>query len=258
MRTLLLLLLGATASAQIVNVGSTSSYTATGPGAALTQPEIADPGAPGANTSSLYANSIYQRWVVYNHNAGPKVLGTWMVTTAGGLQLGGSTQVNGINTEVVVAGNSSGTGFFNESSAGVGGFTPAADPSPTQLAVERGQTVQKPETGADTNLLTVTPAATAGLYRACVNFEVSAQNTATLGWTATWTDSNGSAQAPTNMSLFQTGVAAPALTFTAATNGNYYNCVPISINNAGTNIVIKTTFSGTSIAYKASATLERL
>jgi len=121
-----------------------------------------------------------------------------------------------------------------------------------------GITSQKAESAADANVLTVTPAAAAGRYRLTFSMQVSAQNTATLGWTATWTDSNGSAQAPTNLSLFKSGTAAPALTFVAATNDNYYGYADIDINNAGANIVIKLTFSGTSFTAKVSAAVERL
>ena len=80
---------------------------------------------------------------------------------------------------------------------------------------------------------------------------------ATLGWTATWTDSNGNAQTPTNLSLVQSGTAAPALTFTTSA-GNYYGDAIIDVNNAGANIVMKLTFSGTSFTAKVSATVERL
>lgn len=135
--------------------------------------------------------------------------------------------------------------------------SPINDPALT-LTGTKCVVSQKAETGADATLLSCTPASVAGTYRVCISMAVSAQNTATLGWTATWTDSNGSAQAPTNLALSQTGVAAPALTFTAATNGNYNACFPVDINNAGTAIVVKTTFSGTSIAYKASAAVERI
>jgi hypothetical protein len=76
--------------------------------------------------------------------------------------------------------------------------------------------------------------------------------------TATWTDSNGNAQTPTNLALFQAGTAAPALTFATSAAGNYHGEADIDVNNAGTAIVIKTTFSGTSIAYKITATIERL
>jgi len=126
------------------------------------------------------------------------------------------------------------------------------------VAYVRGSTSQKAETGADTNVLTVTPAAAVGSYRITVVMSVSAASAATLGWTATWTDSNGSAQAPTNLSLFTSGTAAPALTVSAAANGVYYGTAIVDVNNAGTNIVVKTTFSGTSIAYKISAFIERI
>jgi lysophospholipase L1-like esterase len=126
------------------------------------------------------------------------------------------------------------------------------------LSAIRGLTSQKNETGADASVLSVTPAAAVGTYRLNVTISVSAANTATLGWTATWTDSNGTAQTPTNLSLFQSGTAAPALTFTTSAAGNYYGSAIVDINNAGTAIVIKTTFSGTTIAYKVTASVERM
>jgi hypothetical protein len=138
------------------------------------------------------------------------------------------------------------TTYNGETTAGVG------------TSYNRGATSQKAETGADTNVLTVTPAAAAGLYRVTVAISVSAASAATLGWTLTYTDSNGTAQAPTNCALNKSGTAAPALTFAAAANDNYFATQIIDINNAGTNIVVKTTFSGTSIAYKITAIIERL
>lgn len=122
----------------------------------------------------------------------------------------------------------------------------------------RGVTSQKSETGADASVLSVTPAAAVGTYRITIVISVSAATAATLGWTATWTDSNGTAQAPTNLALTQSGVAAPALTFSAAANNVFYGEAYIDVNNAGTAIVVKTTFTGTSIAYKVTATIERL
>jgi hypothetical protein len=119
-------------------------------------------------------------------------------------------------------------------------------------------TSQKSETAADTNVLTFTPPASAGSYRLRFVMSVSAANAATLGWTATWKDSNGNAQAPTNLALFQTGVAAPALTFTTSAAGNYHGYADIDIDNSATNIVTKLTFAGTSFAAKVSATIERL
>ena len=126
------------------------------------------------------------------------------------------------------------------------------------IAYLRGVTSQRAETGADSNVLTVTPASAAGVYRIAIVLSVSAASSATLGWTATWTDSNGHAQAPTNLALSTAGSATLNTTVTAAANNTYYGEWYIDVNNAGTNIVIKTTFSGTSIAYKASATVERI
>jgi hypothetical protein len=122
----------------------------------------------------------------------------------------------------------------------------------------RGATSQKAEVGADANVLTVAPAAAVGTYRITIVISVSAATSATLGWTATWTDSNGNAQTPTNLALTQSGVAAPALTFTTSAAGNYYGEAIIDVNNAGTSIVVKTTFAGTSVAYKVTATIERI
>lgn len=119
-------------------------------------------------------------------------------------------------------------------------------------------TSQKSETGADASVLNCPIVAQAGTYRIHITVSASAASAATLGWTATWTDSNGNAQAPTNLSLFQVSTASPALTFTFNVATNYYGFVDIDVNNAGTPIVVKTTFSGTSIAYKVSATVERL
>jgi len=119
-------------------------------------------------------------------------------------------------------------------------------------------TSQKSESAADTNVLTFTPPATAGSYRLRFVMSVSAATAATLGWTATWRDSNGNVQTPVNLALFQTGVAPSALTFTTSAAGNYYGQLDIDINNAATNIVIQLTFAGTSFAAKVSATIERI
>ena len=119
-------------------------------------------------------------------------------------------------------------------------------------------TLQKAETGADSSVLSFTPLTTAGTYKIRIVISCSAASTATLGWTATWKDSNSHAQAPTNLSLFTSGTAAPALTVTAAANAAYYGEAQIDIDTSGTAITIKTTFSGTSIAYKASAWIERV
>jgi hypothetical protein len=119
-----------------------------------------------------------------------------------------------------------------------------------------GSVSQKAETGADATLLSITPPATAGGYKAHIVMSVSAASAAVLGWTATYTDSNGNPQTPTNLALLQNGTATPALTFTIASGtSNLYGDFYFDINNAAAAITIKTTFTGTSVAYKASATI---
>jgi hypothetical protein len=120
-------------------------------------------------------------------------------------------------------------------------------------------TSQKSESAADVNVLTCTPPAVAGSYRVHLNLSLSAATAATLGWTATWTDSNGTSQAPTNLPICisSAGTCAAttgALSSTVTASGDYY----IDVNNAGTAIVIKLTFSGTSFTAKVSATVEKL
>lgn len=160
----------------------------------------------------------------------------------------GGTSIFLCGAGLMALGNATGllTVYNNISTAGNG------------LASIFGATSQRTESAADTNVLTFTPPAAVGSYRIRFVMSVSAANAATLGWTATWTDSNGNAQTPTNLALFQTGVAAPALTFTTSAAGNYHGYVDIDTNNAATNIVVKLTFSGTSFTAKVSATIERL
>lgn len=118
--------------------------------------------------------------------------------------------------------------------------------------------LQKAETGGDTSALTYTPPAAAGLYRIHMIAQCSAAVAATLGFTATWTDGNGTAQSPTNIESITTNGVGWGLTNTiAAGNTNEWSYI-IDIDNSATNIVLKTTFSGTSVAYKLSATIEQL
>lgn len=130
------------------------------------------------------------------------------------------------------------------------------------LSCSRGpivaKTLQKAEAAADAALLTFTPPAAAGTYRLRFTLSISAAASAVVGWTATWTDSNGSARTPTNLSLFLEGTAAPALTITTSSVGNYYGDATIDINNAAANIVIKFTLASGTITAKSSATIERL
>jgi len=182
-------------------------------------------------TPTKGAASTITEWNGVRIEAGPTAGSTFAIKTVGTdpLSLGGKvTTYNAISTE------------------GQG------------LSTVRKVTSQKAESAADTNVLTFTPDATVGSYRVRFTMAVSAQNTATLGWTATWKDANGSAQAPTNLSLFTSGTAAPALTVTASTNGNYYGSIDIDTDNSATAIVVKLTFTGTSFAAKVTVTVERI
>jgi hypothetical protein len=117
-------------------------------------------------------------------------------------------------------------------------------------------TSQKTETAADANVLTCTIPNVAGTYRIQFAMLVSAINTASVGWTLAWTDSGGNVQGPANMPLFQVGTAAPALTFSSV--ADYYGSAVVDSNFPGTSIVVKFTFSGTSVTAKVSATVERI
>jgi hypothetical protein len=120
-------------------------------------------------------------------------------------------------------------------------------------------TLQKSETGAaDANVLTYTPPASAGCYLLSMSLDVSASTAGICGWTATWTDSNGHAQAPTNIIMFASGILAGGLTLTVAANGQYFGSCPISIDNSATNIVIKFTYTSGTLAALITATIQRL
>lgn len=121
-----------------------------------------------------------------------------------------------------------------------------------------GVTSQKPETNsADANVLTVTPPAVAGTYRACVSISVSSATAGVISWTLSWTDSNGNAQSNVVQDLFQDGTAAPATAYTTSAAGNYHFCREFDVNNVAANIVVKWVGGGTTAA-KVSASIERL
>lgn len=122
----------------------------------------------------------------------------------------------------------------------------------------RGVTSQKAETGtADANVLTVTPAATVGTYRVSVAASVSTATSGVIGFTLSYTDSNGNAQSNVGMSLFQLGAAAPALTFTTSAASEYYGVANIDTNAAAASIIVKWIGGGTTAA-KVSAIVERM
>ena len=121
-----------------------------------------------------------------------------------------------------------------------------------------GLTSQKAETAsADTNVLTVTPAAAVGTYRVCTAISVASATSGVISWTLSWTDSQGNAQANIAQQLFQMGTAAPNTTFTTSAAGNYYGCSVVDVNTAAANIIVKWVGGGTSSA-KMSATVERI
>jgi hypothetical protein len=122
-----------------------------------------------------------------------------------------------------------------------------------------GLTLQKSETGAaDNNVLIYTPPATAGTYRASMSLDVSASTAGICGWTITYKDSNGNAQAPVNIIMFASGVLAGGLTLTVAANGHYFGYMDFDIDNSATNIVIKFTYTSGTLAAKMTARVEQL
>lgn len=125
------------------------------------------------------------------------------------------------------------------------------------LAYERGVTSQKSETGsADSSVLAVTPASAVGTYRVCYTASVSSATSGVIGFTLSWTDSNGNAQSNIALSLFQGGTAAPALTFTTSAAGDYGNCFVFDVNSGAAAITLKWVGGGTTAA-KVSAAIER-
>jgi hypothetical protein len=119
-------------------------------------------------------------------------------------------------------------------------------------------TVTQANTFPDT-ILTCGIPAQAGSYRMRFTASISAASNATLGWTATWTDANGTAFAPTNLAVFNAGGGTPGTTqgpFNGT--GDIYGAMDVDVNNSGGSISVKLTFSGTSFTAKASATVERI
>jgi len=122
-------------------------------------------------------------------------------------------------------------------------------------------TLQKSETGADASLLSYTPPSVAGMYRVHFAHSVKTATAAVIGWTVTYTDAEGNAQAPTNLDISESGAAATAKTITTSAAANaqdFYGDTVITTDNSGTAIVVKTTSSGTLTASLASAFIERI
>lgn len=230
-----ILLVALTLSAGVTVINLTNQVSGLLPGAN---------GGTGVNSTATFPASGTVMITTTGVTAAQMPALTGDCTTSAGAVASTCTQINGSNFTV----NSSGL------PTKVDGITTAGQ----GVGIVQCITSAKVETGADAAVLSCTPAAAVGAYEVCIRLDVSAASAATLGWTMTWTNSKGTALAPTNMSLFQMGVAAPALTFAAAASNSYYACVPVAVNNAGTAMVVKTTFSGTSVAYNATATVTRL
>jgi hypothetical protein len=152
------------------------------------------------------------------------------------------------------------TGAALLSDGGTGGdkfnFNQGGAPS---VALVPCTTSQKTETAADTNVLTCAIPTQAGSYRIRFMLNTSATNAATLGWTATWTDAFGNAHTPTNLAMLLEGTSTLVLTNTSTAGAQtFWGYADVDVNNAGTSIVVKLTFSGTSFTAKVSATVERI
>lgn len=168
------------------------------------------------------------------------------LTTTGAIVAGTTIGAASLSTTGFISIGSTITSYNGETTAGNG------------VASVVAATSQKSESALDNNVLTFTPPALAGTYRVSFVLSVSAASSAVLGWTGTWTDSNGNAQTPTNFNLFQVGTASGALTFTTSAAGNYYGHVVIDVNSSATPVVIKFTLASGTITAKASATVERI
>jgi len=131
----------------------------------------------------------------------------------------------------------------------------------TRASAVVGHELHQSVTGANAAFLTYPPPSGTGMsgtYRIGITMACSAATAATVGWTATWKDLNGGNRSPTNLAMFQLGVAAPFLTVVLAANTNYAGETIISIDSSGTNIVIAITFTGTSFTALVSAYVEQL
>jgi hypothetical protein len=156
----------------------------------------------------------------------------------------------------------SGTTVMLNGSPTIAGTVPSYNSISTAgqgLSVIQCVTSQKSESAADSNVLTCATPAAAGSYRLRFVLSVSAASSATLGWTATWKDSNSASAAPANLPICS-GSAGTCAANTGAISaaGQYSGDFQIDTDNGATSIVIKLTFSGTSFTGKASAIVERI
>jgi len=125
--------------------------------------------------------------------------------------------------------------------------------SGTGARIIYGATLQKSETGADANVLTYVPPATAGFYSVSVNIDCSIW-AANMSATLTYKDSNGTAVS--KALIFSDLTTGLPVTVIAAT-GNYGSTFPFDIDNSATNIVIAVT-GAIGNTYKISAAVEQM
>jgi hypothetical protein len=81
---------------------------------------------------------------------------------------------------------------------------------------------------------------------------------ASVGWTMSWTDSNGNKQTPTNLHLFQVGVAEPALTFTAVQGNVFDSYFTFDTDDSGSPITVQLTTSGEVLISKVTTRISSL
>jgi hypothetical protein len=244
-----------------ITVGTPPTVTTPGTGFYAFGTEGTEPASVASGTSGFNMDSTSHCPIQYNNavnvgcstaNNGVNTAGTSMT-----LNMSAATGATALQVPVIAGATAGADGVVDYDSTGKATHirTDGAD----SLAIAQVcKTSQKSETTtADANVLTCAPAAVAGTYRISFVVSVSAATSGVIGWTATWTDSNGAAQTPVELELFQNATAAPALTFTTSVASNYHGSAMIDVNSAGTNIVVKWIGGGTTTA-KVSAMVERV
>jgi hypothetical protein len=255
--------------------GTDTQETAVGQNALHAETGLSGTGNTAIGQGALLVNNGGQFNTAVGRNAGSGVISGGSDTFVGASSCpaatGGNITCIGTSTQVASAADANETMLgaavigagSNTTTVGNASTTDVFFGGATGLARVRGllgasATVQKNETtSADANVLTYTPVAAVGMYRACVVISVSAATSGVIAWTLSWTDSNGNAQSNIAQDLIQDGTAAPATTFTVSAAGNYHFCREFDVNNAAASVVIKWVGGGTTTA-KMSASVERI
>lgn len=212
-------------------------------------------------SNSTGKNSNRDRWTSYNGVptilSGPNQFESSVATDVP-LQLGSGPGVTQSGDLLDIYTDNFTTKALGVNSSGTLSTINALTTASFGVPIVVGATKQKTESAsADTNVLTVTPAAVAGTYQVCTSISVNSATSGVISWTLSWTDAAGNAQTNIAMPLFQFGTAAPNTTFTTSSAGNYTGCPQIDVNSAGANIVVKWVGGGTTSA-KMSTVISRL